>query len=61
MTIHDVYEQYKYLDGLISDPTWLECGDIKSHMLLDFWGAIKNYCQTIEEDLRIAKEDIVED
>lgn len=55
MTISKVYEQYSHLDGLLSDPTWLEAGDIKSHMLLDFWSAIKDHRQSIEKALMIAK------
>ncbi len=43
MTILEVYEEYKHLDHLLSDPTWVECGGISGHMLGDFWGAIKKH------------------
>jgi hypothetical protein len=44
MTITKTYESYKFLDGLLSDETWLP-QNLPGRYLYDLWQAIKTQQQ----------------
>ena len=60
MTIESVYEQYKHLDKLLSDETWLP-GTIQARILFDLWSAVREAMKENPEEKIKEKIKITED
>lgn len=46
MTIQELYDKYKHLDIILSDPVWMreeenQEGQLINHVLFDMWKTIK--------------------